>query len=81
MDANRALGWEANERNFLIGATMLQIMSINRGRLLTNNPDKLNAMVACGIEVTGRESHMLAPNGINDEYLATKAVRFGHILD
>jgi GTP cyclohydrolase II len=81
MDANRALGWGADERNFLIGATMLRIMSINRVRLLTNNPDKLNAMAACGIEVTGRESHLFAPNGVNDEYLATKAVRFGHMLD
>jgi GTP cyclohydrolase II len=81
MDANRALGFGADERNFLIGATMLRIMSINRVRLLTNNPDKLNAMVACGIEVTGREAHLFAPNGINDEYLATKAVRFGHMLD
>src|ERR1700744_3908505 len=73
MDANRALGWGADERNFLIGATMLQIMSIKRVRLLTNNPDKLGAMTACGIEVTGREPHMFAPNGVNDEYLATKA--------
>jgi GTP cyclohydrolase II len=81
MDANRALGWGADERNFLIGAAMLRIMSINRVRLLTNNPDKLNAIIACGIEVTGRESHLFAPNGVNDEYLATKAVRFGHILD
>ena len=56
-------------------------MSIKRVRLLTNNPDKLAAMTACGIEVTGRESHMFAPNGVNDEYLATKAVRFGHMLD
>ena len=73
MDANRVLGWGADERNFLIGATML--------RLLTNNPDKLDAMTACGIEVAGREPHLFAPNGINDEYLATKAARFGHMLD
>ncbi len=81
MDANRALGWGADERNFLIGATMLRIMGINRVRLLTNNPDKLDAMTACGIEVTGREPHLFAPNGVNDEYLATKAARFGHMLD
>jgi GTP cyclohydrolase II len=81
MDANRALGWGADERNFLIGATMLRIMGINRVRLLTNNPDKLAAMTACGIEVTGREPHLFAPNGVNDEYLATKAARFGHMLD
>ncbi len=81
MDANRALGWGADERNFLIGATMLRIMGINRVRLLTNNPDKLDAMTACGIEVVGREPHLFAPNGVNDEYLATKAARFGHMLD
>jgi len=81
MDANRALGWGSDERNFLIGATMLRIMGINRVRLLTNNPDKLEAMIACGIEVTDREPHLFAPNGVNDEYLATKATRFGHMLD
>jgi GTP cyclohydrolase II len=81
MDANRALGWGADERNFLVGAAMLQIMGIRRVRLLTNNPDKLEAMEACGIEVAGREPHLFAANGVNDEYLATKASRFGHMLD
>jgi GTP cyclohydrolase II len=81
MDANRVLGWGADERNFLIGATMLRLMGVKRVRLLTNNPDKLDAMMACGIEVAGREPHLFAPNGVNDEYLATKATRFGHMLD
>jgi GTP cyclohydrolase II len=81
MDANRVLGWGADERNFLVGASMLQIMGIKRVRLLTNNPDKLDAMEACGIEIAGREPHLFAPNGVNDEYLATKASRFGHMLD
>jgi GTP cyclohydrolase II len=81
MDANRALGWNPDERSFLIAAAMLRIMGINRVRLLTNNPEKLDAMAACGIEVTGREPHLFAPNGVNDEYLATKAARFRHLLD
>ena len=81
MDANRALGWGADERNFLIGAAILRIMGINRVRMLTNNPDKVAAMTKCGIEVTGREPHLFMPNGVNDEYLATKAARFGHMLD
>lgn len=81
MDANRALGWGADERNFLIAAAMLRIMRLDRVRLLTNNPDKVDAMAACGIEVVGREPHLFAPNGVNDEYLATKAARFGHMLD
>jgi GTP cyclohydrolase II len=81
LDANRALGWGADERNFLIAATMLEALGLHRIRLLTNNPDKLAALAACGIEVVGREAHAFAPNGVNDHYLATKAERFGHLLD
>jgi GTP cyclohydrolase II len=81
LDANRALGWDADERNFLIAARMLDALGVARIRLLTNNPDKLAALAACGVEIVGREPHTFAPNGINDEYLATKAARFGHLLD
>jgi GTP cyclohydrolase II len=81
MDANRALGWNSDERNFLLGATMLRILGITRVRLLTNNPDKVAAIEACGISVAGREPHLFPPNGVNDEYLAAKAARFGHMLD
>ena len=81
LDANRALGWDADERNFMIAARMLQAMGLEHIRLLTNNPDKLAALAACGVDVVGREPHSFAPNGINDEYLATKAARFGHLLD
>lgn len=81
LDANRVLGWGADERNFLVAALMLVELGIKRVRLLTNNPDKLAALEACGVEVVGREAHAFAPNGVNDEYLATKAARFGHMLD
>jgi GTP cyclohydrolase II len=81
LDANRALGWDADERNFLVAGTMLTALGITRVRLLTNNPDKVAGLGACGIEVVGREAHTVAPNGINDEYLATKAARFGHMID
>ena len=81
MDANRVLGWGADERNFLVGANMLLALGITKVRLLTNNPDKISGLTACGIEVIGREAHAFAPNDVNDSYLATKAVRFGHMLD
>lgn len=81
LDANRALGWGADERNFLVAATMLDALGVRRIRLLTNNPDKLAALEACGVAVVGREAHAFAPNGENDDYLATKAERFGHLLD
>ena len=80
LDANRALGWGADERNFLLAATMLRELGLTRIRLLTNNPDKIASLTACGVEVVGREAHSFAPNGTNDHYLATKAKRFGHLL-
>lgn len=80
LDANRALGWGADERSFLTAATMLQALGIKRVRLLTNNPNKLASLAACGVEIVGREAHAFAPNGVNDQYLATKAERFGHLL-
>ncbi len=79
VDANRALGWNADERNFMVAATMLDQLGITRVRLLTNNPDKIAALAACGIGVAGREPLVIAPNGVNDHYLATKARRFGHL--
>ena len=81
LDANRALGWGADERNFMVAATMLESLGVRRIRLLTNNPDKLSALAACGVQIEGREAHSFAPNGVNDHYLATKAERFGHMLD
>lgn len=81
LDANRALGWGADERNFMTGSAMLSLLGISRIRLLTNNPEKVAAMEACGVQVLGREEHEFDPNGVNDEYLSTKAARFGHMLD
>lgn len=81
LDANRALGWGADERSFLIAATMLRDLGILRLRLLTNNPAKVAALAACGIEVVAREPIVIPANGVDDAYLATKAARFGHLLD
>ncbi|MBW8270135.1 GTP cyclohydrolase II [Caldovatus aquaticus] len=80
LDANRALGYGADERDFLVAATMLRALGIARVRLMTNNPDKLAGLAACGIEVAGREALRFEANGVNDRYLATKARRFGHLL-
>jgi GTP cyclohydrolase II len=81
LDANRALGWEADERNFQIAAAMLRQLNMPRIRLLTNNPEKVASLEACGIEIVERLPHSFAPNGVNDGYLATKVARFGHLLD
>ncbi len=80
VDANRALGWQADERNFEIAAAMLRALGLPRIRLLTNNPDKMVGLLNCGIEVVERVPHAMTPNGINDGYLNTKALRFGHLI-
>ncbi len=80
VDANQALGWHADERNFHIAAAMLAALGMTKIRLLTNNPEKVASLAACGIEVVERVPHEFAPNGVNDSYLATKALRFGHLL-
>jgi GTP cyclohydrolase II len=64
----------------MVAATMLRALGMPRVRLLTNNPDKLAGLAACGIDVEGREPHRFAANGVNDHYLETKAARFGHLL-
>lgn len=79
LDANLALGLGADERSFLAAATMLEALGVRRIRLLTNNPAKVAALQACGITVSGRLSHAIAANGIDDGYLATKVQRFGHL--
>jgi GTP cyclohydrolase II len=80
LDANRALGFNADERSFGAAAVMLEQLGISRIRLLTNNPQKIAGLTAHGIEVAGRVSHAIAANGENDSYLETKARRFGHLL-
>ncbi|WBV42976.1 GTP cyclohydrolase II [Pseudoroseomonas cervicalis] len=80
LDANRALGYGADERGFLVAATMLRALGVERVRLLTNNPDKVAGLAACGIAVQERTAHRFEANGVNDKYLETKAERFGHLL-
>jgi GTP cyclohydrolase II len=80
LDANRALGFRADERDFHAAATMLHHLGLTRIRLLTNNPEKVAALAAYGITIEGREGLQIAANGVDDLYLQTKARRFGHYL-
>jgi GTP cyclohydrolase II len=78
LDANIALGFDADERVYQPAAEMLRQLGIGEVRLLTNNPDKQQALAACGIPVRARVPHAFPSNGHNERYLATKAERFGH---
>ncbi len=78
VDANLALGHEADERDYAEAAAMLRDLGLNRIRLLTNNPRKREAMSAAGIEVVAVEPLLIAPTERNARYLATKRDRLGH---
>ena len=80
VDANRRLGFADDERDYSHAAAMLQALGIDRVRLLTNNPDKVQGLEAAGITVTERVAHQMPANPHNADYLATKRKRSGHLL-
>ncbi|MBX6424877.1 MAG: GTP cyclohydrolase II RibA [Variibacter sp.] len=81
VDANTALGFEDDERDYAIAARMLRIIGCNRVLLMTNNPGKLEALNAAGVEVVGRMPLQAPINPDNRRYLAAKAAKAGHWLD
>lgn len=80
VDANEMLGYDADERIYLPAAEMLRQLGFDRVRLMTNNPDKMAQLAACGIAVTERVAHAFPANGHNEFYLNTKKRRSGHLL-
>lgn len=80
IDANEQLGFDADERLYMPAAQMLRDMGYGRVRLLTNNPDKVAALQACGIEVVERVPHAFPATAHNKAYLETKAKRSGHLF-
>ena len=81
VDANRALGFKDDEREYGVAAAMLRLLGVRSIQLMTNNPDKVSQLEGCGIVVHERLPHVIAPNPHNRGYLATKARRSGHYLD
>jgi GTP cyclohydrolase II len=80
VDANEQLGFDADERVYLPAAEMLRQLGFEQVRLLTNNPEKVAALMRCGISVLERVPHIFPANGHNERYLRTKATRSGHWL-
>jgi len=81
VEANLALGFRDDEREYSIAAHMLYSLKVRSIRLLTNNPRKVNELVALGVKVESRLPHVIPPNEHNRFYLETKAMRSGHVLD
>jgi 3,4-dihydroxy 2-butanone 4-phosphate synthase/GTP cyclohydrolase II len=80
VDANLALGFAADEREYSVGADMLKDLGVKKIRLLTNNPQKKAELEEWGITVTERVPVVIPPNASNRHYLDTKAQRMGHVF-
>ena len=80
VEANHRLGFEDDERDFRIGAAILQKMGFGVVRLMTNNPAKIARMESCGVAVAERVPLSVGENAHNHGYLATKAAKSGHLL-
>jgi GTP cyclohydrolase II len=81
VDANIALGFRDDERDYAVAAHMLASVNIKSVRLLTNNPKKVSQLERNGIKVVDRLPHVIAANEHNRFYLETKANRSGHFID
>jgi len=80
VDANLALGFDADEREWGIGNQILAELGVTTMRLLTNNPKKVSGVEAYGLRVTEQVPIETPPNPENVRYLATKRDKLGHKL-
>lgn len=80
VEANHALGFPDDSRDYLVAAHMLQALDVKSVRLMTNNPKKIAGLEANGIVVEERIPHVMETNEFNREYLETKAAKSGHLL-
>ena len=81
VDANLALGFRDDERDYSVAAHMLVSLNVGSIRLMTNNPNKIRQLEQHGIKVNGRIPHVMPATENNRFYLETKAVRSGHYID
>jgi 3,4-dihydroxy 2-butanone 4-phosphate synthase/GTP cyclohydrolase II len=80
VEANHHLGFEADHRNYDLCAAVLRQLGISRVRLMTNNPQKSDALESGGIHVIERVPIEIAPSDGTQKYLKTKKAKLGHLL-
>ncbi len=80
VEANHALGFRDDERDYGIAAHMLHSLRVKSVALMTNNPNKLKGLEALGVKVSRRIPHIMIPNEFNAAYLKTKQTKSGHML-
>lgn len=81
VEANLDLGFEADLRNYGVGAQILAALGVKKMRLMTNNPRKMVGLEGYGLEVVGRVPMETEPRPENMRYLVTKCQKLGHLLN
>jgi len=81
VEANEALGYKADLRDYGIGAQILVDLGIKQIRLLTNNPRKIVGLEGYGLKVSERVPLEIEPSAENYKYLKTKKEKLGHQID
>ncbi len=80
VDANIHLGHRADERDYGVGAQILNMLGVQKMRLMTNNPTKRVGLEGYGLEVVENVPIEITPNPDNERYMHTKKERMGHHL-
>ena len=80
VEANKKLGFEADLREYGIGAQIIKECGIKKMKLMTNNPKKIIGLEGYGLEIVSRENLSIEPNKNNEQYLKTKKDKLGHFI-
>jgi GTP cyclohydrolase II len=80
VEANERLGFKADQRDFTLPGEILKALGVTRVRLLSNNPDKVEALERSGVQVIKRVPCEVTPSPHAEEYLRTKKEKLGHLF-
>src|SRR5579862_3598263 len=81
VEANEQLGFEADLRGYELPAAILRFFGLSSVRLMSNNPEKIQALERAGVRVAERVPCLVAPLDSTEDYLRTKKEKLGHLLD
>jgi GTP cyclohydrolase II len=81
VEANEQLGFKADLRGYELAGQILRFMGLRGVRLMSNNPEKIEALERAGVHVTERVPCITAPMESTDDYMRTKKEKLGHLLD
>ena len=80
VEANERLGFKADQRDFALPGQILKALGVSKVRLLSNNPEKVEALERAGVEVVERVPCEVEPSRHAEEYLKTKKEKLGHLF-